>query len=107
MPASLNERQVSMYAVIRTYSGHNASRVFDLIGERKDDVNALLSGVPGFVNYAAIRSGEGGVTMTVCEDKAGADESSRRAAAFVKENVSADADPPVVIEGGTVLQFSA
>ena len=107
MPSATREGKVSMYAVVKTYSGQNASRVFDLIGERKDDVNALLSGVPGFVNYAAIRSGEGGVTMTVCEDKAGADESSRRAAAFVKENVSAAADPPVVIEGGTILQFSA
>jgi hypothetical protein len=96
-----------MYAVVRTYSGEGASQVFDLIGEREQDVNALLSGVPGFVSYAAIRSNGGGMTMTVCEDKAGADESTRRAAEFVKENLDADPAPPEVTEGDTVLQFSA
>jgi hypothetical protein len=95
-----------MYAVARTYSGQGARELFDLLGQREEDVKALISGVPGFVTYAAIRSGDGGITVTVCEDKAGTDESSRRAAAWVKENVSASADPPVVTEGETVLQFS-
>jgi hypothetical protein len=47
------------------------------------------------------------MTVTVCEDKAGTDESSRRAAAWVKENVSAMANPPVITEGSTVLQFNS
>jgi hypothetical protein len=94
-----------MYAVIRTYSGQGASELFDLLGQREEDVKSLISGVPGFLNYAALRDGEGGVTVTVCQDKAGADESSRRAAEWVKENVSATANPPTIIEGDTVLQF--
>jgi hypothetical protein len=96
-----------MYAVVRAYSGQGASEVFDLLGRREQDVEALISEVPGFVNYAAVRSGDGGVTVTVCEDKDGTDESSRRAAEFVKENVSATPNPPEVIEGDTVLQFSS
>jgi hypothetical protein len=36
---------------------------------------------------------------------AGTDESSRRAAEWVKENVCTTAEPPVVTEGDTVLQF--
>jgi hypothetical protein len=94
-----------MYAVVRTYSGQGASELFDLLGQREEDVKALVSGVPGFVNYAAVRSGDGGVTVTVCEDKAGTDESSKRAAAWVKDNVSATGNPPVITEGNTVLQF--
>jgi hypothetical protein len=94
-----------MYAVVRTYSGQGASELFDLLGQREEDVKALISGVPGFVNYAALRSGDGGVTVTVCEDKAGTDESSRRAAEWVKENVSSTVDPPAISEGDTVLQF--
>jgi hypothetical protein len=94
-----------MYAVVRTYSGEGASELFDLLGQREEDVKTLISGVPGFVNYAAVRNGDGGVTVTVCEDKAGTDESSRRAAEWVRENVSATANPPVVTEGSTVLQF--
>jgi hypothetical protein len=94
-----------MYAVVRSYSGQGASELFDLLGQREEDVKALISGVPGFVNYAAFRSGDGGVTVTVCEDKAGTDESSRRAADWVKENVSATTNPPAITEGDTVLQF--
>jgi hypothetical protein len=94
-----------MYAVVRTYSGQGASELFDLLGQREEDVKELISGVPGFVTYAAFRSGDGGATVTVCEDKAGTDESSRRAAEWVKENVSATTDPPAITEGDTVLQF--
>ena len=45
--------------------------------------------------------------MTICEDETGTDESSRRAAEFVKENVSTAVDPPVITSGSTVLQFSS
>ena len=96
-----------MYAVVRTYSGQGASELFDLLGQREEDVKALITGVPGFVSYAALRSGDGGVTVTVCEDKAGTDESTRRAAEWVKENLSATANPPAVTEGSTVLHFGA
>ncbi len=47
------------------------------------------------------------MTVTVCDDKAGTDESSRRAAEWVKENVDASVDPPAITEGDTFLQFSA
>jgi hypothetical protein len=96
-----------MHAVVRTYSGEGASELFDLLGQREEDVKTLISGVPGFVNYAAVRSGDGGVTITLCEDKAGTDESSRRAAEWVKENIGATASPPTITAGDTTLQFSA
>jgi hypothetical protein len=96
-----------MYAIVRTYSGQGASELFDLLGQREEDVKALISGVPGFVNYSAVRSRDGGVTVTVCADKAGTDESSRRAAEWVKDNIGATADPPEMTEGDTVLQFSS
>ena len=96
-----------MYAVVRTYSGQGASELFDLLGQREEDLKALIGGVPGFVSYAAVRSGDGGVTVTVCDDKAGTDESSRRAAQWVKDNVSATVDPPAIAEGNTVLRFGS
>ena len=96
-----------MYVVVRSYSGQGASELFDLLGEREEDVKELIGGVPGFVRYAAFRSGDGGMTVTICDDKAGTDESSRRAAEWVTENISATADPPTMTEGHTVLQFSS
>ena len=94
-----------MFVVVRSYSGQGARELFDLLGQREDDVKDLIGGVPGFVSYAAFRSGDGGMTVTVCQDKDGTDESSRRAAEWVKENVSTSVSPPSITEGGTVLHF--
>jgi hypothetical protein len=94
-----------MHAVVRTYSGQGASELFDLLAQREQDIRDLIGGVPGFVSYAAVRDGDGGVTVTVCQAKEGTDESSRRAAAWVKDNVSTTVDPPTITEGDTVLQF--
>ena len=95
-----------MYAVVRSYSGQGASELFDLIEKSEADIKPLISGVPGFVSYAALRTGDGGTTVTVCQDKAGTDESSNRAAAWVKENAGGTSvSPPQVTEGDTVLQF--
>jgi hypothetical protein len=95
-----------MYATVRSYSGQGASELFDVLGKSGEEVRSLISSVPGFVSYAAFRTGDGGVTVTICEDKDGTDESSRRAAKWVRENVSTTGSPPVVItEGSTVLQF--
>jgi hypothetical protein len=100
----LPERNV-MHVVVRSYSGQGASELFDLLGEREEDVKELISGVPGFVKYAAFRSGDGGMTVTICQDKAGTDESSQRAATWVKENVTGTVNPPAISEGSTVLDF--
>jgi hypothetical protein len=94
-----------MYMVVRSYSGQGASELFDLLAQREEDVKALISGVPGFSSYAAVRTGDGGVTVTICEDKTGTDESSRRAAEWVKENATATVNPPAITEGSTILQF--
>jgi hypothetical protein len=94
-----------MYAVVRSYSGQGASELFEQLEQRNDEVKDLIGGVPGFVSYTALQSSEGGVTVTVCQDKTGTDESSRRAAEWVKENVSAMSNPPVLTEGSTVVHF--
>jgi hypothetical protein len=96
-----------MYAVVRSYSGQGASELFEQLEQRNDEIKELIGGVPGFVSYTALRSSEGGVTVTVCQDKTGTDESSRRAAQWVKENISAMANRPVTTEGGTVAHFTS
>jgi hypothetical protein len=94
-----------MHLVIRSYSGQGASDLFDALAEREDDVKSVISTVPGFISYSASRNDGGGQTVTACQDKAGTDESSRRAAEWVKENVRVTVDPPTVTEGSTVVHF--
>jgi hypothetical protein len=96
-----------MYAVARTYSGQGAAEVFDLIVRLDAEVRELIGGTPGFVSYTAVRSGDGGTTVSVCQDKAGTDESTRRAAAFLKDRMTGSVEPPMIMEGDAVLQFTA
>lgn len=42
-----------MHVVIRSYSGQGASELFDLLGQREEDVRSVIRAVPGFVSYAA------------------------------------------------------
>ena len=45
-------------------------------------------------------------TITACDDRAGTQESTRRAGEWVKQNVSASPPAaPEIIEGETLLQF--
>ena len=94
-----------MHVVVRSYSGEGASELFDLLEQRESEIKELIGGVPGFSSYHAFRSGDGGMTVTVCDDKAGTDESSKRAADWVGENVSGSIGAPQITEGDTVLDF--
>jgi hypothetical protein len=94
-----------MHTVIRRYDGEGADALFAELERKETEIRELIGGVPGFVSYTAFRTGEGGTTVTACQDKAGTDESSRRAAAWVKENVKATVEPPSITEGDSLLQF--
>src|SRR4029078_2572858 len=96
-----------IHAVGRSYSGQGASELFDQLEQRNDEVKELIGGVPGFVSYTALRGSEGGMTVTVCQDKAGTAEYSRRAAESVEENIGTTANPPVITEGSAVVHFSS
>jgi len=54
-----------MQAVIRTYSGKGSKELFDLLEQRKADVESVMRPIKGFVSYTAARSGDGGITVTV------------------------------------------
>jgi hypothetical protein len=96
-----------MHAVVRTYSGPGATELIDLLEARKDEVEQLIRSVNGFVSYALIRSDAGGATVTVCQDKAGADESVRVARDWVLENAAdIGAAPPAISEGPVILHLT-
>ena len=50
-----------MYAVVRTYYGPGAKDLFDLLENRKAEVEAAIRSVPGLVSYTLVRTEEGGV----------------------------------------------
>ncbi len=93
-----------MYAVVRTYSGSGAKELFGMLDERIEEVESLIRSVTGFVGYTLIRTDDGGVTVTVCQDKVGTDESIQVARAWIRENASdLGTSPPAVSEGSVLL----
>jgi restriction endonuclease Mrr len=93
-----------MHAVIRTYSGKGAKELFDVLERHKADVESVMRPIKGFVSYTAARTGDGGVTVTVCQDKAGTDESIAKARGWVAQNAaSLGAAAPTVSEGSVVI----
>jgi hypothetical protein len=94
-----------MHAVVRRYRG--ASALNNLLAQRSQDVEQLLSEVPGFVAYYAIRTDDELATVTVCDDQAGTQESSRRAAEWVRQNLTGGSlAAPEITEGEAFIQFS-
>jgi hypothetical protein len=77
-----------MYAVIRQYSGQGATQLMDELKQKQSDVERLIKGIAGFESYTLMRSSDGGFSISIYRDKAGADESSRQAADFVNKNMS-------------------
>jgi hypothetical protein len=68
-----------MHAVVRTYSGKGAKDLADLLEKRKGDVERIMRGVHGFVAYLMVRTADGCYSVSVCNDKAGTDESIQKA----------------------------
>lgn len=96
-----------MHAVVRTYSGAGATQLFDVLEAQKSDVEAALRKVPGLVSYTLLRQGDGGMTVTVCTDKAGTDESLKVAREWIQKNASnVQANPPAVVEGSAIVQIT-
>lgn len=89
-----------MYAAIRHYhfKKEDGDKIDQLIQE---EFVPLLKKSKGFVRYYWLDNGTGeGASLSVFEDKAGADESIRIAADFVKKEMSELLrEKPEVIEG--------
>jgi len=95
-----------MHAVIRTYAGSGAKKLFEELENHKAAIEKLIRPVKGLVSYALVHTADGGISLTICQDKAGIDESVRLAADFIRQNVPATgASPPTIKEGTVVVQI--
>jgi hypothetical protein len=75
-----------MYAAIRTYETTDAGEV---ARRASRGFVPILRGTPGFIAYYIVDGGDGTVaSVSVFEEQAGADESTRRAAEWVADNLA-------------------
>jgi hypothetical protein len=92
-----------MQTVVRRYSGKGAKELFDILEKRSADVEELMRSVKGFVGYTLARTSEGGFSVTVCQDKAGVDESIQKAKDWIAKNAASAATAAPEIQEGKVI----
>ncbi len=94
-----------MYATVRRYEGVTDPAE---AGRRVDEgFVPLVSKIPGFVAYYWVNAGGGVMISTsVFQDRAHEEESNRRAADWVRENLAALLPHPPSITAGEVVAHS-
>ena len=93
-----------MHAVIRAYNGN--SELADVLVEREDEIRQVIGGISGFKAYYVLKLAEGTSTVSVFETEEGSDESSRAAAAWLKDTLpDFDVKAPYVTAGEVALSF--
>jgi heme-degrading monooxygenase HmoA len=105
--AFLGGRDQCMYVVVRNYTDE-ASDVVEQARQREESIKEVMRGIDGFVAYYLLDTQNGGLaSVSVFEDRAGAEESTRAAAKWVRENIAEWApNPPTVIQGEVAIDAS-
>ncbi len=96
-----------MYVSMRRYK-LDPNKLNEFIKIVKEGFLPIISKGPGFIAYYGIDEGNGvWATISIFETKAGAEESNKMAADFIKKNLeSFDLSPPE-ITGGDVVVYQA
>ena len=89
-----------MFASIRKYNG--APTLTDELVKRQDEIKSVLRPIQGFHAYYLLNTTDGAVSMTVCETRAGADESNRVASTWLKDKLPTFATRPPETTTGEV-----
>ncbi len=97
-----------MHTAIRQYQVDPGS-VDEITRGINEDLLPLIKDVPGFRAYYALDAGDGRIaSVSVFEDRAGAEESTRVVADWVRQNMaSLFPNPPEVLEGEVVAHDAA
>jgi hypothetical protein len=94
-----------MHGVLRHYT-LDATNVNEVIRRVAEGGVPIIKAISGFVSYAIMDGGHGNlVTYSVYESKTGTEESTKKAAAWVKENIASMLpNAPHVVEGDVRLR---
>lgn len=96
-----------MYVTIREYDVVEFPE--EAAAKVRKEFLPIISKIPGFHEYYALKTGERTVaSVSIFENKPGADESVRAAQSWVKKNLSKYLpNPPKVITGETMAHVAA
>ncbi len=96
-----------MYVTVRRYEMHPFA-VDELMRRVEEGFAPIISKAPGFIAYYALDAGEGVVaSVSMFADQAGAEESNRLAADYVRANLASLVPNPPEITAGDVQVHKA
>ena len=96
-----------MHTVVRNYAGKGAKELLALLDQHKAELDGIFRGIKGFVSYVAVKTDSGSFTVTVCETKAGTDESVAKAREWlVRNGASLGLAAPTIAEGAVTMRIS-
>jgi hypothetical protein len=99
-----SKRRLDMYVTVRRYEGVTDPTE---AGRRVNEgFLTIISKVPGFIAYYWVDAGGGVMISTsIFEDQSGAEESNKRAADYVRENLASLLPKPPQITAGEVVAY--
>jgi len=96
-----------MYASIRRYKT-NPGAVAEIEQRVNQEFVPIIGKAPGFVAYYLVNAGNDVVaTVSVFQDQAGAEESNRMAADWVKQSIAGLLGPPEITAGAVTVHKTA
>lgn len=92
-----------MYMAIRKYQTAPGASIQEIVQRVQEGFVPIVSQTPGFVAYHIVNTGNGTVaSVTLFEDQAGAEESTRRATDWVRQNLTSLLHLPAELTAGEV-----
>jgi hypothetical protein len=91
-----------MHASIRTYPEN--AELAEQLAARGDEIKAVVADVAGFHAYYLVRTEDVTVSITVCDDQGGVQDSNELAAAWLLQNVPDQAEArPKLVQGRVLI----
>ncbi len=91
-----------MHAMMREYSGQGAKELYDLLIEKREEVERLMGGVSGLISYDLAQTDDGCVALILCRDKLGCDQSMSIAKEWLSDNAKHLGLTPARITEGVI-----
>jgi hypothetical protein len=85
---------------------HPNTELANILVQHKDEIEKLIRGVPGFISWTLIKTGDTCMTATICRDKAGCDRSVTVAREWLGKNAPNTLGTMQVQEGEVLLRVT-
>ena len=74
-----------MFTVIRSYTG--VPSIAEDLRKHTREIETDITAVPGFIAHYLVKTTDGAASVTICDQKTGCDEATKRLELLIKKNL--------------------